>query len=90
MGEKSCSRGVKWVKKAVWGGKIDKKLSEGGKIGGKNCLRGVKLDKTVRGSQEKNMSEGGKKSCFVSEGGKENTHFCPRGSLRISLPLLFF
>jgi len=47
MGEKSCLRGVKWVKKLSEGGKIDKKLSEGGKIGGKNYLRGVKLDKTV-------------------------------------------
>jgi len=29
------------------------------------------------GSQEENMSEGRKKPCFVSEGGKENTRFCP-------------
>jgi len=46
-------------------GKIDKKLSEGGKIGEKNCLRGVKLDKKLSGGlQEKNMSEGGKKILF--------------------------
>jgi len=38
------------------------------------------------------MSEGGKKILFfVSEGGTENTRFCPVGSRRISSqPLLFF
>jgi len=55
------SEGVKWVKKAIRGGKIYKKLSEGVKLT-KNCPREVKLEKTVWGSQEKNMSEGGKKS----------------------------
>jgi len=56
----NCPRGVKWVKKAVRGGKIEeKKLSEGGKIklagktvqGGKigqNCL-GVTRKKHFRG-----------------------------------------
>jgi len=50
-------------------------MFKGGKIGGKNCLRGLKLVKTVWGAQEKNMSEEGEKICFVSEGGKENTLF---------------
>jgi len=57
------------VKKAIRGGKIDvKKLSEGGKVGRKNCLREIKFDQTVWGSQGKNMSEGVK-----------NPVFCPRG-----------
>jgi len=57
----------------------------GGKIEEKNCPRGInwreklKLDKTVRGSQEKNMSEGVKNPVFVSKGDKENTRFCPGG-----------
>jgi len=29
------------------------------------------------GHNKKNVSEGGKKICFVFEGGKENTRFCP-------------
>jgi len=61
------------------GGIILEKMSEGGKIGRKNCPKGVKLDKTVWGSQEKTCPCGVKIICIVSEGGKENTRFCPGG-----------
>jgi len=37
---KIMSEGVKCQNNLVKGGKIDEKLSEGGKIGGTNCLRG--------------------------------------------------
>jgi len=58
--------GVKFTKKLSERGKMEKKMSKGGKIGGENCLRGFNLDKTVLGSQEKNISEGGKKSCILA------------------------
>jgi len=76
MGEKNCPRG----------GKIDIKTVRGGKIGGKNCLRGVKLDKPVWGSQEKNMFKGGKKNHVLCQRGVrkiprgvKKSQFCPRG-----------
>jgi len=77
MGEKSCLRGVNGWKNLSDGGKIDKKLSDVGKIDGKNCLRGV--------NKKKKYIQGGvNKSCFVSKRGKENTRFC-QGVEQISL-----
>jgi len=67
--QNKLSEGVKWVKKAVRGGKIDKKLFTGGKISDKNCLRGVKLDRTVRGVTRKKNVQGGKKILFCVRGG---------------------
>jgi len=58
MAKKSYPREVKWTRK----------LSEGGKIGGKNCPRGVKLDKTVQESQEKKMSEASKNPVLCLRG----------------------
>jgi len=67
-------------------------------MGEKSCQGEVKLKKTVGGSQEKTCPMGVKNS-FVSEGGKQNTRFCPgvehfqfcpRGSRRICSSLLFF
>jgi len=46
-------------KKAVWGSKFTKKMPEGVKLVGKNCLRGVKLDKTVWGVTNKKHVQGG-------------------------------
>jgi len=92
------------------GGKIVKtNCPRGDKIGEKSYPRrvkllgkmsdGVKLDKTVWGSQEKNMCEGGKKSCFASEGvrkipvfvqGVEIIPILSEGVMESFLPLLFF
>jgi len=97
--KKSYPRGVKRVKKAIRGGKIDKKLSEGGKIGGKNCPRGIKLDKTVRRVTRKYMSEGCKKILFCVRGvrklpvfvqGVEKFPILSKGVTENSPPLLFF
>jgi len=51
------------AKKAIRGGKMDKKMSEGGKIGGKNCPRGVTKSCFVQGVD------------FFSEGVTENSCF---------------
>jgi len=65
---------VKWVKKGVRGDKIDKNCPRVVKSAGKT-VRGGKIGQNcLVGSHEKNMSKGGKKSCFVSEGVRENKY----------------
>jgi len=56
MGEKICQREVKLTKKKL--------PAEGGKIGEKNCPRGVKLDKNVWGVTRKKCVLVGKKMLF--------------------------
>jgi len=49
----------------VRGGKVYVNMSDGAEISGKNCLRGVKMNKTVRGSQAKICPRGVKIPIFI-------------------------
>jgi len=68
-------------------------MSDGGKIGGKNCPRGGKLDKTVRGVTRKNMSEGVKKIMFCVPRGVRKIPVFVKGVKKIPIlseGVLFF